>query len=295
MPKTPKIKSLASGKRLTIIGAILLAIAGFFWWTNVFNNPENVFFGMLDNSLATSSVTRQVKEESAGGSVERFTRLQTGITNAAETLEITKQGQATVTKETVGTPDTDYARYAKIETNQTTESGQPADFSSVEGAWGKSTEEQSAQVQYFNQAFLGTVPFASMNGNDRRELIQFMRDNNVYKVSYADVEKTTENGRKVYVYKVGINPTTYFEMLQQFVKKLGLPEIAGLDPSQYAGVADLETEFKIDKNSRQLVEIKYLGTGQQEFYSDHGLNGQIQIPEQTIPITELQTRIQNLQ
>src|SRR3989338_10533698 len=88
MPKTPKIKSLASGKRLTIIGAILLAIAGFFWWTNVFNNPENVFFGMLDNSLATSSVTRQVKEESAGGSVERFTRLQTGITNAAETLEI---------------------------------------------------------------------------------------------------------------------------------------------------------------------------------------------------------------
>ena len=84
-------------------------------------------------------------------------------------------------------------------------------------------------------------------------------------------------------------------MLQQFVKKLGLPEIAGLDPSQYAGVADLETEFKIDKNSRQLVEIKYLGTGQQEFYSDHGLNGQIQIPEQTIPITELQTRIQNLQ
>lgn len=294
MSKTPKVKGAVSAKRLAVVLAVLLLTAGFFWWTKVFNSPENVFWGMIENSLATSSVTRRVNQLSPGGSVDTYSRLQTGATNASHSLEITKQGQTTVTKETIGTPDADYARYVGIDTDQMSVSGEPVDFSSVLGVWGKSTEEQSSEAQYFNQAILGTVPFASLSSTDRREIVDFMRQNGVYTVAYNEVQKSHEDGRKIYAYKVKISPVAYFRMLQLFADKLGLPEVPALEPSQYEGVAELETEFMVGKNSRQLLAIRYLGSGQEETYSSYGLSVPIQTPQNTIPLTELQTRIQNL-
>src|SRR3990167_11352258 len=127
MPKT-KVRSV--NKRLVFLGVALLLLAAFLWWTKVFNSPQNVFWGMLDNSLSTSSITRYVSENAGDSSTERYMRLQTGSTNAAQSLELTKQGSTIVTKETIGTPTVDYVRYARIQTDQKSANGKPVDYKS---------------------------------------------------------------------------------------------------------------------------------------------------------------------
>ena len=225
-------------------------------------------------------------------------RLETGAVNPAATEETTKQDSSTVVKETIGTPDTDYARYSKITSDQPGSDGKPADFSSVEGIWGKSPDAlagETPQVQYFIQGMLGTVPFANLNAGQRSSLIQFMHSKNVYQVNFGDVKTEKSGGKTAYVYSVKISPVVYFEMLQEFVKDLGLPEVAGLNPAQYANIEPLEVTFTVTKNARQLTKINYINSQQDEFYSDYGLVNAVGIPSQTIPIDELQNRIQQLQ
>lgn len=285
-----------SGRRLFVFGFTLFIVVMFFWWTKVFNNPKKVFWGMLNNSLATSSVTRSVTESNNDFSVDRYIRLQTGSVNAARALEITKQGNTTISKESVGIPSADYVRYAQIRTDQKSASGGPMDFSSVERIWGKGTsgDGQVNQGQYFVQAILGTVPFASLNKDNRDTLLKFIRDKKVYQVAYDSVKKTKEDRQIIYTYDVQINAQAYFEMLLLFVKLLGLPPIASLDPSAYATIAPLSARFSIAKNSRQLIKITYPSSGQAESYSDYGLALPIETPSATIPLEELQTRIQNI-
>jgi hypothetical protein len=212
-------------------------------------------------------------------------------------VESTEQAGTTVTKDTIGTPDADYSRYAKIQTDQKTADGKPVDFSNVLGIWGKSPSAPAGrmpEVRYFNQGLLGTVPFANLSRQQRQPLIKFMKQKNVYQVSYGDVKKDKQNGRQTYTYNVQINPVTYFEMLQRFVKSLGLPDVAGLNPTAYANISPLQAQFTVAKTSRELTKINYAGGGQDEFYVDYGLVGPIAIPSQTIPISELQNRIQKL-
>lgn len=293
----PKITVRNVNKRLIAAGIILLVISSYMWWVKVYNSSQSVFWGMLDNSLATSSITRHVLEKQPGSSLDRFTRLQTGSTNASQTLEFTSQATTAITKETIGTPSIDYARYAAIRTEQKTGSGKPVNFSKVEGVWGKSPDVptgQTPQVQYFVQALLGTVPFADLTHDQRQSLVKFIHDKNVYQTTYNDAKSAKENGQTVYIYKVQINAQAYFEMLQQFVKDLGLPDVPGLDPSAYVHVAPLVVQFTIAKTSRELTKISYPSTNQVEFYSDYGLIRPVTLPAKTIPISELQNRIQNL-
>jgi hypothetical protein len=298
MPKTSKIKSLASGKRLFIVGMLLLAVAAFFWWTKVFNNPKNVFWGMLENSLATSSVTRISSEQTPDGSFTQLIRLQTGAVNASESREITTQGGTTVVKENIGTPADDLVRYASIDTVQTSATGNQLEFAGVEGVWGVAPTTgtgSSPQAQYFTKGILSMVLFGSLPAGDRSDLVKLMREKNVYKVSYADVKKTRQSGHSVYEYNVKVNLADYFTLFQAYVKKMGLADVPGTDPNQYASSPDTELKFKIDKNSRQLLEIEYVSSGQIATFSDHGLTKPIVLPKYTIPISELQTRIQQLQ
>ena len=290
------------GARLMLSGILLLAVVGWLWWARASTSQANVFWGMLDNSLATTSVTRHVHQTSNGQSLDQYTRLLFGAQNASQTVETRGQDdgstKSTIVQEILGTPSTDYSSFPKIQTNAKNAEGKPVDYSKIQSVWGKSSDAkpgQNPEVQNFNQAVLGTVPFANLSIPKRHELITYMKTNNVYSVDYAKTVQKKENGRSVYVYDVQINPKPYFIMLQRYVKSLGLGTIAALNPAQYEGVEPLSVQLSVVIHSRQLFKIHYSASGQDETYSSWGLTTPINLPTKTIPLSELQTRIEGIQ
>lgn len=283
---------------LLIAGVIIFAISGGLWWRNVHNSAANVFWGMLDNSLSTTSVTKSMKEGSEQYSTEQNFRIMMGEQHVSYGLsrvsENTPQSTTTVVTETIGTPDRNFARYKDIDTTQKTASGEEADFSSVEGVWGWQDVVESGS-SYFNESFLGIVPFAQLNPGQRAQLADIIRERNVYSTDFARAEKKREDGRPVYVYDVTINPSAYVGMMNSLIDIVGLQNAQQIDPAQYAQSADIQLQFTVDVRSRQLRKITYASDGREEVYRDYGVISQVEIPTDAIRIEELQQRLQEVQ
>ncbi len=303
--KTSSARSVGGKKYFTVLlvgtGLLLFAVSGFFGWSRVYQDPERVFRGMLSNSLSTGSVTRQVTQAAQGNSLEQYIRLSLGAPNRSRIISTigqgTGEGASRVTTESIGTPEEDYTRYTAIDTDQTTAEGQKLDFSNILDVWGKSggsDDGQGASARYLNEALLGVVPFGALSAGERQALLELMQEQNVFATDYDLVTRASKDRRKVYVYKVTVEPKTYVTMLQKFTKALGVKPIDGLDQQSYEGVPPLEIELTVDVLSRQLTRVNYLGNGRQESYSGHGLQRAIVLPDQTIPLAELQSRLQTV-
>jgi hypothetical protein len=304
MPSKKSIKNYAHSNKIIPLallggGLLMLVFAGWLWWTRLYATPERVFFGMLNNSLATSSVTREVSQEAQGNSLQQFIELNLGASNRSHIVSTLGQGSGAnatkVTTESIGTTDADYTRYISIETNQTNEAGQKLDFSNLIGQWGKNEAHDTQNpVRYFNEALLGVVPFGDLSPGDREPLLNLMRERKVFETDYSSATRRSEGGRQVFVYDVTIRPDVYVSMLQLFTRAIGLESIEGLNQQQYEGVPPLQAQLTVDIVSRQLTGIRYLANGRTELYSGHGLRQGIDLPEQTVPLSELQNRLQSI-
>ncbi len=255
----------------------------------------------MGNNLSTVSVTKHVVEDNQGQQIDQYSQLKFGSQNAARNLvtitQASETGKSMVKSESIGTLSNDYSRYIRIDSTEKSANGQPIDFSKITGVWGKSADgNQASQTVYFRQAALNSVvPFGWMNSGARNDIIDFMQTKQVYNVSYDNVQKKKENGHKIFVYSVDINAQAYIAMLQQYVQRLGLDVGQALDPSSYEGIAPIKAEFSVDPVSRQLRKIHYVASNRDEEFMSYGLSNPIAIPGQTIPIEELQNKLQTLQ
>lgn len=300
MPNIQTKKQNESSRLFVVCGVIILLTGIWLWWHNVFTDPNKVFWKMLNNNLATVSVTKHVVEDGEGQKIDQYSQLKFGSQNAARNLvtitQTTEGSKSEVKSESIGTLSNDYSRYIQIKSSEKSSTGQPYDFSKVTGVWGKSADgADSSQTVYFRQAALNSVvPFGWLNPGARASLVDQMQTKQVYKIS-DKTEKKQENGKPVYVYTVDINAQAYIAMLQEYVKKAGLNVGDTLDPTAYEGIAPIRAEFTVDPYSRQLKKIHYDASNRDEEFMSYGLSEPIAIPGQTIPIEELQNKLQTIQ
>jgi len=294
MPKTVSgVSNSQNNLRLfQSLAALLVIILGGWWWHIAHQSSTQVFWDMMNNNLVTASVTKHDVQTTQGTSTNQYTQLQFGMLNAAHGLSTVKQQATTVVSETIGTSKNDYSRYLSIKTSQKTTSGKTVDASKFTGIWGKTSSPpagQPASVQYFQQGVLGVVPFGNFTSSQRHNLIKLMQSDKTY--SLGTINSTTDNGQAVYVYMVNISPAGLISVLQQYAKDLGLGDI-GLDPSQYAGSATVEAQFTVAKLSHQLMKVHYVSNNQDETYTSQGLEQPVTLPAKTIPIADLQNRVE---
>lgn len=296
--KLPKLK-FSRTKWLVLAGAVMILVGRWFWYQKVCLNPYNVFWGTVDNNLATNGITRQIKSNVGSQTFSQFIRLETDSQKTSETLETSTQtgSSNSVTRQTIGTKEADFARYTKISTGKKDANAKPINYSNIEGVWSKAEAQKGGRPpsQYFNQAVLSTIPTANFNPDQRRNLIKTMRDKGVFNIDYKKVTKQKDNGKNVYIYAVNIAPLPYFEMMHQYIKQLGLDDTIVPNPIEYKNLPPLQIQISIKPTAKQIVKIRYLNNNQEEIYSGHGQNGQIDIPKNTIPTAELLRRIQQLQ
>lgn len=264
-------------------GVALLLFSGWVWWHFTYLNPENVFWGALQNNLQLSGVTKQVSSEE-NAKIEEYAQISLGSVNAVKSVaSVTQNDNFKVVTETVGTPNANYTRYTQIKTPQKKKDGQPLDFSKVVNRWGK-LELGGQASSKFSEVLYSGIPVSRLNKQAAQAVLKTMKTE-VYQVDFAKVGKKRQQGRLEYEYKVKIAPASYVAMLKQLDALNNLKQMQQLDPAQYQGSEQIEITVVINAQGRQISRVTYDASGRQENYRAYGAR-----PSWTVPETNLASR-----
>ncbi|HKU18640.1 MAG TPA: hypothetical protein VJP80_05170 [Candidatus Saccharimonadales bacterium] len=297
------------GKRFITLYAtvvVLLLVAAGLWVCRASANPQRVFWGMINQSLATNGVTVQAKQGSGTTSVHQTVQYSLGGENLSHSLTTLSQNGTTVTDEMIGTPTADYTRYVSITTSQKSASGKPLDFSSILGLWAKNAGTSgTGKGVLLSQAVLGSglplggavVPIGNLSPQLRSKLVSQIRQQNVYQIDFASVKKMRHNGRTEYIYEATFQPILYASMIKRFAQETGLHDLDQLDVNSFSGQQALHVTLTVDARSYHLVRASAGsgGSGVTQSYSSYDVPALVTVPQHPLSQTELQQRLANLQ
>lgn len=289
-----------------MVAIAVFALGIWLWWDRVYTSPQQVFKGMLGNSLSMSSVTRRVQQDNVfQGRQDEIAQLVFGPQNAVHVKSMVVQSDTNgeenrVVTESIGTLNDDFARYLSIKTSQKGESGKDLDFSKIQNVWAKSDQPQSGQftnARYFRQSLQGIVLFGNLPPAERAKLVERIMREEIYKTDFNKAELKFENGRQRYIYEVVIQPDKYVGLLNAYNEAVGLGGESNVDPEAYKNTPPVSLKLTVDVLSRQLVQITYANdeqTGRRETYSGHNGRYPVELPGQTISFSELQKRVEEV-
>lgn len=288
--RAPSDKKTITG--IVIVGLIILLSSTWAWYSFVYTSAERVFWGMMDSSLQTRGVTRYIKQSSEAGSTEQYLQLELGANNVAKSLTTIEQknaegGLTRVVTESIGTSDANYSRYNEISTPE------QVDFGATLDTWGREDATSQSETQsILSEAVFGVVPFARLGANQRSEIMQFVRDNNIYKTDFGTAQKTTVDGKTAYSYKVEIDTVKYIELLKLVDKMMGLNQLQLIDPNSYANSPTIPLEISVGVDSRQLLRTRYDAIEREEHFNGYGVQPGFEVPQNVVSRQELETQLQ---
>jgi len=297
---TEKLDSPAA--RLVIVGALLLIGSGWLWWTQVYQNPYNVFWSMLENSLSTSAVTKHVTQSSTNTKVDQWLVTSFGTQNTLHSQATISQGSTVVKTESFGTLKADYERYTTISTKQKSQNGQNLNFSSLLNKWASTKVDASgsqAGNSLFMQSMLGMtggnlLPITNLTPENRHKLLDYLHHNVVFDTSYAKIKREIQSGRPVYTYDVTIQPVGYVGFEKAYTKILGSKVLDNVDPNNYQGTQAIKISASVDVWSHRLKTVRYTTQNHQELYSAYGINKPFRTTNATITTEQSQSLLGNI-
>jgi hypothetical protein len=278
---------------LLLIGSVgLLIFSGWYWWNKVYESPTNVFWGMISNSLDTTSLYKSFSISSQGATLDESVQLQLGVRNVAYSLVSYTQSAGVVKVAELNTPTDDYLHYIEIKTNQKSSNGQNRNFQPLLGYWGRETFDQkgTSNFKLYYKTLTGFIAFGDLNPDQRTKLLKFVKDNKVYQFKSSDVQKTNLNGRAVYNYKIQLSQVAYLSYIKEFSKIMGLPALDSINPSDYQNSPAVTFKIAVDASSHELSQFVSPDGSNTENYSGFNIV-QPNIPSSpktTIPLTELE-------
>jgi hypothetical protein len=283
-------------------GVSLLVVFGLLWWNDVYQSPANVFWSMLNNNLAITSVTKHTSAQNSSGTLNQYSVLKFGSDNLVNQTVTLKQKNGTeVDTQSIGTTSAGYVKYTKITTNQKDKSGRAYNFSPILNVWGKTADKNSSLTHLFSTQTLDVLqngplpPVGDITGDQKGELMKFIQNNNVFSVDFKNVKRQTVDSQKAYVYTVEVDVSKYVQMMKVFAKDIGLHDLDSADPANYENSPSPALTLAVSPVSHDLIQATYPARNYTVSYSDYGAQTLIIIPRQTIAVSELQTRLQGLQ
>jgi hypothetical protein len=278
---------------LMAVGTLMYVVSGLVWWNGVYLSPQRTFEDMLTNNLMVHSVTKNISLAASDGHLTQTVRLQLGATNAARWLVTAKQGDNSVSTESIGTPQTDYVRYTDI---AATDKRALKQYKSVLNQWGASAAPTQTVGGLFQQALLDVnyapaLPIGYVSAESREQMSAFMQDEKIFVPDYSTVKTVTIGGRKAYQYTVSVAQAPYVRLLQSFEKSFGYNTLSDVNASQYQGQPPDTIVVAVDRLSHQLIRLSYERTGYTVTYSGYGVAEPILAPAHAIPLETLKQRL----
>lgn len=277
------------------LAIVIFVISGLAWWRQVRSNPERVLYGAVENSLRTRSVTRKVAYDGSEQAMELLVSPELRTRSLTTQTSGTNGGSTTVQTEAINTQAAEYVRWTKIETDQKNAKGEQLNFEDLVNVWGRSLADQSGQVGQLQMSLLsGVVPTGNFNAHDRQALMEIVRNEKVYTFDEAKVERKIEDGRPVYVYDVEVSPVAFYKFMKQYGEIVGIQQLKDIDPSQFQGMPAETLSMKIDVWGQHIIAVSD-PSGTTEHIGSYGVNHTIEPPKESIPLEELQAKLQSAQ
>lgn len=293
------IKSLTFRQTMALLivaTVFLFGASGYYWYQNIFTNPDRVLSDMLDKSLQTATVQRQVNQSQGDSSLGQkvFVSFSPELLSQSdsELSEITTLGRTIVNTENIGTQDADFVRYTGIEVAGD-RSGR--DFSKITGTWGKrESQPQSGQpASVLRDALFTAVPFGNLNSSQRDELKDEIKRVNLYQ--YSEAKREFVDGRSVITYKIDLDPYALVTVLAKYAEITGIEGGPELNPAMYEGAQKVPLSITVDLMSRHVSAIEFRGSSRLEDYGAYNMYRSVELPKETIDVDELQNRLQQLE
>lgn len=281
---------------LLVGGVVLLIVSAIVWWTQVYENPYNVYWDMLASNLSTTSYTTHIEGDSNGTHIDQYTAQQFGANSLVYGRTTLSTSTNIVKNESIGTLTSDYLRYTKIKTSQ-----KKANFSGVLNKWAKQSSpnvpaSNSSSSSLYSQTLLGfgggnLLPIANLTLSQRSYLIDQLHRNNIFNTTFNNVQKSKVNGQPVYVYTVTVEPVAYVAFEKQFANELGMHELDKTNPNDFQNQQSFQVELSVGVRSHHLEEVNYVGTQHRIYYSGYGVPLHMKVPDATMSIQTLQNLI----
>jgi|ERR1035437_2462699 hypothetical protein len=284
-------------RKLYLVGFALLIISGFVWWLKVYENPYNIYWDMLKNSLETTGVTKHVTEESNNTTLDQYIMFNFGTSNLAHARTSLKNSSGTVTTENIGTIQNDYVQYVSVAAS----SGNKQDFSKVINKWAMRTvtnDNTNTDPSFFIQTVVGfdggnVIPIANLPVESRSVLLDQLHNDVIFNVSFDKVKQQIVHGRPIYNYPVSIELVGYVAFQKAFAKEMGIKALDAVDPNSYQGKDAINVQFLIDGWSHELTGIVYPGVKHTETFNNYGIRTNVTEPKTTISTQALQALFAN--
>lgn len=280
-----------------VIAVSGLVVALFsYWFIAVHSSPRQVFSDMLDNSLSLHAFTREVKQGEEGNMITKLLQVQLGAEEVAKSkttiLTTTEDMSTKIETEAVGTKEGTFVRYNIIDIKS--EEMAQRQFDEVINVWGEEDEEGSL----LTEGLFGPILFGRLVPSQRNELISYMKENEVYRANLDDVASKNVDGRRVFEYKVQVQPSAYIGMLQKYNEILGGGYIEQLEPAQFESSPPIEFTLQIDRRSRLVYQIIRGSEQNQQIEKiiGYGVKSPITQPDasEIISRSELEERVQSI-
>jgi hypothetical protein len=274
------------------IGAIII-VGGLFWFKQVYEDPNHVFWGMVNNNLSTYSITKETTQSSPGNKSDELTQIAFTPKPAVHDIkEVTASANGATSRikvEGIGTPKDTYQRYVLIDQPAKNGKSKP-DYSKVYSMWLKNGgNEQINNSQLFNNAVFSAFLFGNLSPQQRSEALKYFKKS--YVVNMDNVQKQTSHMRKTYTYTVNLNLRQYAQGARSYANSLGLPNAAQINPNNYKAGDKLALSVSVDVLSRQIKEVVYKSNSATEKYSAYGTLPTFSVPAKTVSYSTLQQAV----
>lgn len=288
-------KSRYNWQQIIAIVISVIAVLGFgvwYWYGQVYLNPQNVFWSTIDQNLKTASVTKTINhasEDSSGYQQITTTQYKSKliVSNTVIVQNNTNAGTVKVVTETIGTPNQDFLRYKEImsPTNNVNKD--------IVGIWsGGKKDEQSAQI--LPDVLLSSpIIFGYINKSQRAEIINKMKDQKVFKIDFAATNTKKEyNNKKAYGYDVEINLVEYIDIYKDYLIMIGQNNLAK-QLSGAGGNSIYKVKLIISPSQKHILNMTPNGMKDSEVYFNYDVNNMLNAPKDVkLSINDLQKRLQ---
>lgn len=272
--------------------ALAAAVLGVLWYYLIYTNPQRIFWGMVENNLSTSSISKVSSQESGSFSSQEVVQVtfspQLAVHNVRDITDNTQQQPTRIKLEAIGTRQADYQHYLLID-RPAAEGQEKLDYGRVYNMWLKSDE---GGAQLLNSNLFGPVLFGRMPENIRHDLMNDLKK--AYDVNFETVKKMNLDGRRTYSFEVEVNLASYAAAAQKYARLLKLPVAEQIDPASYSEDDKTKVTIYVDALSRQVRKMHFSSANTFEDYSSYGISKKVTPPTRTVSSEQFQDAINSV-
>jgi hypothetical protein len=277
-------------------GIVIALATSYLWYSQLYMTPERRFWLAINNSMATPSVVRTLTQGGSGNQVVQQYRFnfapQRVVQNKVVYTEKSSTTDTSVTTEGIVFPTEQYLRYTEF-TNSRSDGQSGTDIDEVLGKWAVDVaeDEDQAKLNYLSEQ-VSLVIFGNYGANVRNDVLKEMQNKQVYGDNLSIVLEDKLNGEPAYQYSINVKLRDYAQILNSAFVKAGYGEFAPLSPDNYREDARVNGVVYVSKKSNNIIGVSFGGRDEQ--YGNYGVIQNVNKPEASLTVEELQTEVQQL-